>query len=239
MSSDSPPPDRLPRSYVVRQGRLTRGQRRALDELLPLYGLSGGEDSFAWATEFGDDRPVALEVGVGSGEALLALAERYPDWGWVGVDVYPPGIGKLLRGAGERSLTNVRVHLGDAVQLLAERVPRASLDAAYIFFPDPWPKKRHHKRRLIQQPFLDVLAGALADRAPLYLATDWPDYAEWMVEALESHPEFTNPHGPGQWAPRNPDRPPTRFEERGEAKGHPVYDLVYRRLARGQADGGQ
>jgi tRNA (guanine-N7-)-methyltransferase len=232
MSEDDEAPERLPRSFVVRQGRLTRGQRRALDELLPRYGLSGGEEPLDWGREFADQRPVALEVGVGSGEALLALAERYPDWGWVGVDVYPPGIGKLLRGIAERGLTNVRVHLGDAVLLLAERVPAASLDAGYIFFPDPWPKKRHHKRRLIQQPFLDIMAAALADRAPLHLATDWPDYAEWIREALEDHAGFANAHGRGQWAPRNPDRPPTRFEARGEAKGHPVFDLTYLREPR-------
>ncbi len=217
------------RSYALRQGRITRGQRRALVELLPLYQVSGNPDPVDWTEEFGRSAPVAMEIGTGGGEALLGMARTHPDWNWVGVEVYPPGIGKLLLALERTGLPNVRVVPDDAVAFLGERTPPASLDAVYLFFPDPWPKARHHKRRLVQRPFLDLLAERMRPGADLLLATDWPDYADWMREALESHPRFANAHGAGVFAPRCPVRPPTRFEERGEQRGHRVFDLHYRR----------
>lgn len=229
MQSPTTPLRQAPQSFASRQGRITRGQRRALQELLPRYRIPDEPRCLDWAAVFGRDAPVAMEIGFGSGEALMGLARRYPNWDWVGVEVYPPGIGKLLLALEAEPLANVGVADSDAVELLAERTPAASLDAVYILFPDPWPKARHHKRRLIQQPFLDRLAGAMRPEADLFLATDWPDYAEWMLAELEGHPHFANSHGAGNWAPRCPDRPRTRFEERGETKGHPVFDLHYRR----------
>ena len=158
-----------------------------------------------------------------------SLAKRHPDWNWVGVEVYPPGVGKLLLGLEAAGQSNVRVVKDDAVDFLAERVPRESLSAVYVFFPDPWTKARHNKRRLIQAPFLDLLAERLVPGGELFLATDWGDYAEWMVEVLEGHSRFVNVHGPGVFAPRCPDRPLTKFEVRGESRGYAVYDLHYRR----------
>jgi len=217
------------RSYALRKGRLTKGQRRALGELLPRYGLPEGPESLDWRAVFGRQAPVAMEIGVGAGEALMGLARRYPGWDWVGVDVYPPGIGRLLLALEAEPQPNVRVALTDAVALLADRVAYRSLDAVYVFFPDPWPKARHRKRRLIQQPFLDLLAQRMRPEAELFLATDWQEYAQWMVAALEDHPEFVNAHGPGALAPRCPDRPLTKFEGRGAQRGHEVFDLRYRR----------
>lgn len=229
--AESRNPNRPIRSFVLRKGRLTRGQERALEELLPRYRVPEGTGPVDWPAVFDRPAPVAMEIGFGGGEALLGLARRHPDWNWVGVEVYPPGVGKLLLGVESEDLTNVRVVRDDAVEFLRERVPPESLDAVYIFFPDPWTKARHHKRRLIQHPFLDLLAERMTPRADLFLATDWADYAEWMVEVLEAHPSFGNVHGAGAFAPRCPDRPLTKFEVRGESRGHEVYDLHYRRDA--------
>ncbi|MFA9460493.1 tRNA (guanosine(46)-N7)-methyltransferase TrmB [Thiohalorhabdus methylotrophus] len=223
-------PERAIRSYVLRKGRLTKGQQRALEELLPRFAVPEAPRVADWPALFGREAPVALEIGIGGGEALVGMAGRHPNWNWVGLDVYPPGVGKLLLSLEAEGLDNVRVGLVDAVDFLADQVPDGSLAACYIFFPDPWSKERHKKRRLIQAPFLDLLAERLAPGADLFLATDWADYAQWMVEVMEAHPRYANIHGPGAFAPRCPDRPPTKFEERGEQRGHEVYDLHYRRL---------
>lgn len=217
------------RSFALRKGRVTQGQSRALTELLPAYRVPTGLGLVDWSAVFGRTGPVAMEIGMGSGEALLGLARRYPHWNWVGVEVYPPGVGKLLLALERDPLSNIRVVPEDAVEFLSERTPSRSLDAVYLFFPDPWPKARHQKRRLVQGPFLDLLAERMGPDADLYLATDWPDYAGWMVDALEHHPQFANVYGPGAYAPRCPDRPLTKFEARGEQRGHPVFDLHYRR----------
>ncbi len=221
---------RLPRpvrSYALRKGRLTKGQKRALAEILPRYELPPLPKVVDWRQAFGRTAPVAVEIGFGGGDALFEMARRHPNWNWMGLDVYPPGAGKLMLALEKTPLPNVRVALTDAVPFLMDRVPFGSLEAVYVFFPDPWPKARHHKRRLIQRPFLDLLAERMATGADLYLATDWGDYAEWMVEALEIHPCFANAQGSRSYAPRCPDRPPTAFERRGANQGHEVYDLHY------------
>ncbi|HKJ72370.1 MAG TPA: tRNA (guanosine(46)-N7)-methyltransferase TrmB [Gammaproteobacteria bacterium] len=221
-------PRRRIRSFALRTGRLTRAQRRALEELLPVYAVPEEPAVVDPERLFGRRAPLAVEIGIGGGEAVMDLARRHAGWDWLGIDVFAPGIGKLLLRLEAEPLTNLRVVKDDAVAFLAERLAPASLDAAYVFFPDPWPKARHHKRRLIQAPFLSLLAGRMRPGADLFLATDWADYAEWMVAELEAHPDFANVHGPGAWAPRCPDRPLTKFEARGEVRGHEVYDLHYR-----------
>ncbi|MEF8792493.1 tRNA (guanosine(46)-N7)-methyltransferase TrmB [Thiohalorhabdus sp.] len=220
-------PDRV-RSFALRTGRLTKGQRRALEKLLPVYGVPDTPERLEPEALCGRRAPLGMEIGIGGGEAVMALARNHPDWDWLGLDVYAPGLGKLLLRLEQEPLPNLRVAKTDAVAFLEERLPAGSMDAVYIFFPDPWPKARHHKRRLIQASFLGVLASRMRPGADLFLATDWPDYAQWMVEVLEADPHFANVHGCGAWAPRCPDRPPTKFEERGEGRGHEVFDLHYR-----------
>ncbi|NIR60351.1 MAG: tRNA (guanosine(46)-N7)-methyltransferase TrmB [Gammaproteobacteria bacterium] len=219
------------RSFVRREGRLTSAQRRALEELWPRYGIDVGPGGLDLDAAFGRRAPRVLEIGFGGGEALAAAAERHPENDYLGVEVYRPGIGRLLLELEARGIDNVRVCLADAVELLGAAVPPASLDAIHVFFPDPWPKKRHHKRRLIQPGFAALLARALRPGGTLRLATDWPDYARHMLEVLEATDALENLEGPGRCAPRPAERPVTRFEARGEARGHPVWDLAYRRRA--------
>ena len=223
------PPKRIVRSFVRREGRLTRGQRRALEQLWPRYGIPAGEEVLDLEAVFGRRAPVVLEIGFGNGEALLAMAAARPGTDYLGIEVHRPGIGRLLLGLEAQGLSNVRVLEGDAAELLARRLPGASLDAVHIFFPDPWPKKRHHKRRLVQPAFVELLRTRLKPGGRLHLATDWRDYAEHMAAVMERAPGFRNlsPHPP--YIERPPDRPRTRFERRGADLGHGVWDLLYQR----------
>lgn len=229
--TDTPEPSsermRPIRSFVLREGRLTEGQRWALEELWPRYGVEpdGVIDSPAL---FGREAPVWLEIGFGNGEALRHMAARHPEVDFLGIDVHRPGVGHLLKALAADGITNVRVIRADAAAVVRECLPRASLDRVLVFFPDPWPKKRHHKRRLIQPAFADALARVLRPGGHLHLATDWDDYAAHMRAVLDPHPAFVDTGGErGEHALR---RPETRFEARGERKGHAVHDLVYRRV---------
>jgi len=227
-----PAPGRRPvRSFVRREGRITPAQREALERLLPRYRLPGGPVDLAAA--FGREAPVHMEIGFGMGDQLLALAEAHPEIDFIGVEVYRPGIGRLLARAEQAGLTNLRVADEDVVELL-QRLPGAALAAVYVLFPDPWPKKRHHKRRLIQRPFTDRLRDALVPGGELFLATDWEDYAHWMREHLDATPGLENRHPETGFAPRPPWRIRTKFERRGLARGHGVWDLAYRRLPMGE-----
>jgi tRNA (guanine-N7-)-methyltransferase len=179
---------------------------------------------------FGRDAPCHLEIGFGMGDALAELAAAHPERNYLGVDVHEAGIGRLLHLLGEGGLENVRVARGDAVSLLRERIAPGALDAALAFFPDPWPKKRHHKRRLIQPPFVALLASRMAVGGLLHLATDWAPYAEWMLESVEANGCFVNLAGAGRFASDPGERPETRFERRGERLGHAIVDLRFRRL---------
>ena len=214
------------RSFVRRNGRTTRAQARALAELWPRYGIamSACQDL---DQVFGRRVPRMLEVGFGMGEALAAMAAKRPQLDFVGIDVHEPGIGHALRLLDGTDLHNVRVVRGDAVELLRDHLPARSLDEIGIFFPDPWPKKRHHKRRLIQPPFLALCREALREGGDLHLATDWTPYAEWMLEALAATPGFENRHAPDPYAPDRGMRPATRFEGRGAKLGHSIHDLVF------------
>ena len=215
------------RSYVLRQGRVTRAQARALATLYPRYGVPFRDALLEWRELFGRIAPVYLEIGSGMGETIAALAAANPDHDYLAVEVHGPGVGSLLARIAARALTNLRVIRHDAVDVLERMVPPASLAGIYVFFPDPWPKKRHHKRRLVNARFAALAASRLAPGAVLHLATDWPPYAQAMLAVLGGEPRLENTAL--GYAPRPPWRPETRFERRGVALGHEVRDLVFRR----------
>lgn len=221
------------RSFVRRAGRLTDGQRRALDELLPRFGVVPGSGALDFAELFGNDRAVILEIGFGDGEVTWRVAQVHPEQNFLAVEVHEPGIGRLLLALEREGIDNVRVACADAVTLLRDRITRRSLDGVRIFFPDPWPKKRHHKRRLIQARFLELLASRMKPGAVLHLATDWAPYAEHMLEVANGSLHFENLSKTGGGCPRPEWRPRTKYEQRGERLGHPVIDLLLRRTAQG------
>ena len=176
------------RSYVLRAGRITQAQRRALDELLPRFGIAYEASPLDLDRAFGRIAPRVLEIGFGNGDTLVALAASSPDSNFIGVEVHPPGIGHCLLAIQSKELTNVRVIAHDAVEVLASQLPPASLDEVLLYFPDPWPKKRHHKRRIVQPPFAALVASRLKQGGRFRLATDWEPYAEWMLEILNAEP---------------------------------------------------
>ncbi len=217
------------RSFVLREGRLTPGQQRALECLWPDYGIDrpASGEGIDWRQAFGRDAPLWLEIGFGNGDALRQIAALHRQINCLGIEVHRPGVGHLLQGLAQDGLTNVRVLRADAAEVLREHVADATFERVLVFFPDPWPKKRHHKRRLIQPSVAAELARVLAPGGHLHLATDWPDYAEHMHAVLEAEPRFAN--AADGWAERPAYRPRTRFEARGEGKGHAVFDLIYQR----------
>ena len=217
------------RSFVRRSGRITTAQQRALTHLWDKYSLDT-ERLLDLNSLFGRPAEKHLEIGFGMGETLLNMAQTHPEQDYLGIDVYLPGIGRVLMQIEKYALTNVRICCADAVKVLQQCLPDQSLDTIYIFFPDPWPKKRHQKRRLIQQPFVSSLAQSLKQEGFLYLATDWQDYAQQMLTVLEEHPLFNNYAGKGCFANRPEERPLTKFERRGQKLGHPVWDLLYQRV---------
>jgi tRNA (guanine-N7-)-methyltransferase len=223
------------RSFVRREGRITEAQKRALEELLPRYGVTPGEAPLDFAALFGRDAPVHVEIGFGNGEALAAMASAHPQNNYLGIEVHRPGVGALLRRLEDEGLANVRVACTDAKELLEQRVADESVSAVYIFFPDPWHKQRHHKRRLIQAAFVALLARKLQPGGLLHLATDWEDYAQHMLAVLAGTAAFENLAQPGAFTPRPESRTLTRFERRGHRLGHGVRDLVFRRRAGVQA----
>ena len=221
-------PLRRIRSFVRREGRLTLGQRKALDRLWPRYGLEHGDPRLRdLPALFGRDAPKVLEIGFGNGESLAAMAEADPDTDFIGIEVHRPGVGHLLRHLDEAAISNVRLLCHDAVDVLRNDLRPASLSGAQIYFPDPWRKQRHHKRRLIQPEFVALLADRIAAGGFLHLATDWEDYARHMLAVLEADPLWRNQAGPGSFTERPRGRPETKFERRGRRLGHGVWDLLY------------
>jgi tRNA (guanine-N7-)-methyltransferase len=226
-----PPYHRAVRSFVRREGRLTRGQQRALDALWPRYGVDPGEDEVLdLAAVFGRSAPKVLEIGFGNGELLCELASGHPENDYLGLEVYRPGVGRLLGRAAEAGVANLRVMVRDAAQVVARNLPDACLDAVLIFFPDPWPKKRHHKRRLVQPGFVQLLRRRLRPGGRLHLATDWQDYARHMLAVMEAAEGMRNLAGTGRYVPRPESRPLTKFERRGRRLGHDVWDLLFERV---------
>lgn len=217
------------RSYVLRQGRVSNAQRRACDQLLPRYGIPYAPRILDLDAVFGRAAPKILEIGFGMGETTAHIAATHPQNDYLGIEVHTPGVGSLLKQIEELGLTNLRVIQHDAVQVLREMIPPGSLAGAHIFFPDPWPKKRHHKRRLIQPPLVSLLASRLRPGGYLHCATDWEDYAQQMVEVLGAEPQLENTAA--GFAPHPEYRPQTKFETRGLRLGHGVWDVVFRRKA--------
>ena len=227
-SSGATTPRRGIRSFVMRAGRATAAQLRALEELWPIYGIESKEP-LELDGVFGRRAPRMLEIGFGAGEALLAFAQAHPDIDCLGIEVHRPGVGHLMLGAHTAGLKNLRVMDRDAVEILRDQLPEASIAIAHIFFPDPWHKKRHHKRRLIQAPFAALLARVIEPGGTLRLATDWEHYALQMREVLDASTDFDNVAGDAGFIERSALRPLTRFERRGHRLGHGVWDLEYRR----------
>jgi tRNA (guanine-N7-)-methyltransferase len=234
MTDDQPPSSapshRTIRSFVIRGGRATAAQQRALDELWPRYGVEFSPQPLDLDRIFGRSAPRMLEIGFGAGEALLAFAQAHPEMDCLGIEVHKPGVGHLLLGAQAAGLTNLRIICHDAVEVLQQQLAPGALQLIHIFFPDPWPKKRHHKRRLIQPPFVELLGRVLAVGGTLRLATDWEHYAMQMREVIDASPLFANDAPDTGFVPRSPERPLTRFERRGQRLGHGVWDLSYRRI---------
>jgi tRNA (guanine-N7-)-methyltransferase len=223
----SPFPHRGIRSFVQRAGRITKAQERALAELWPLWGVEFAPAPLDLDALFGRSAPRVMEIGIGDGETLLALAEARPEADFLGIEVHSPGIGHCLLGIESRGLANIRLSSHDAVEVLEKQLPDASLDEALLYFPDPWPKKRHHKRRIVQPAFVELVARKLKPGGTFRLATDWAPYAEHMLEVLRASPSFANASPTGDCVPRPGSRPLTKFERRGERLGHEVFDLEF------------
>jgi len=215
------------RSFVRREGRLTGGQQRAIETLWSRFGVDFDGEILNLDRVFGRQAPRVLEIGFGDGESLLRMAESDPGTDYLGIEVHRPGVGHLLIQAQALALRNLRVISADAVAVLAHWLPDACLDRVQIFFPDPWPKKRHHKRRLVQPDFLRLTARVLKPGGRLHLATDWEDYAGHMLQVLAAAEDFVNT-GNG-FAPRPAYRPLTKFERRGQRLGHGVWELIFQR----------
>jgi tRNA (guanine-N7-)-methyltransferase len=221
-------PQRI-RSFVMRSGHITQSQRTTRERLLPKWGLTFRKEAIDFQEVFGHAGPSVLEIGFGMGETTALIARQHPEWNILAVDVYRPGVGALLAKIDQDQLANIRIVEWDAVEVLEHMLTENNLDAVHIYFPDPWPKKRHHKRRLIQTPFIELLVSRLRTGGLIHLATDWPEYADQMLAVCSAHPELKNQFLSG-FAPRPAWRPQTKFEARGLRLGHPVADLLFQKM---------
>jgi tRNA (guanine-N7-)-methyltransferase len=228
-----PPPDAPPRrairSFVVRAGRMTVAQERAWTELWPRFGLESADAPLDLAAVFGREAPRTLEIGFGNGESLVSLAAGHPERDFLGIEVHRPGVGHLLLRVEELGLPNLRVICRDAVEVLERCIDEATLDEVLLYFPDPWPKKRHHKRRIVQPGFVALVSSRLRPGGVFRMATDWQPYAEHMLEVAGACATLRNDSTAGDYVPRPASRPVTRFERRGQRLGHGVWDLAFRR----------
>jgi tRNA (guanine-N7-)-methyltransferase len=221
------PSERHIRSYVLRQGRVSQAQRRALDTLLPVFGIPFSAARHDFDATFGRLAPRILEIGFGMGETTAQVAAAQPQNDYLGIEVHSPGVGGLLRLLDAQQLRNVRIIQHDATEVVSHMIAPDSLDGVHVFFPDPWPKKRHHKRRLIQGPFVSLLSSRLRRGGYIHVATDWEDYARQILEVLSAEPLLEN--AAEGFAPRPAHRPLTKFESRGLKLGHGVWDILFRR----------
>ncbi|MBW9257809.1 MAG: tRNA (guanosine(46)-N7)-methyltransferase TrmB [Candidatus Thiodiazotropha sp. (ex. Lucinisca nassula)] len=219
------------RSYVLRQGRMTEGQQKAYEALWPRYGLELESGPLDLPGLFEQIQPVTLEIGFGNGESLRQMAQNQPQHNFLGVEVHGPGVGHLMIQLDQHQLNNVRILKHDAMELLRHHLQPGSLQRVQLYFPDPWHKRKHNKRRIVQDEFAELIQRALIPGGILHMATDWEDYARQMMSVLSAHQGFQNQAGEGNFSPRPETRPLTKFEQRGERLGHGVWDLLFERLA--------
>ena len=216
------------RSFVIRGGRMTQGQRGAFEDFWPDYGLSLHEGLFLPDQVFANSNPLVVEVGFGMGDSLIAMLQQEPDKNFIGIEVHPPGVGRLINNAGKAELKNLRVYMADAVDVLTDCFADDSIDRFQLYFPDPWHKKKHHKRRIVQPEFLALICRKLKPGGLLHMATDWENYADHMLEVLDAEPKLKNTSL--DFSPRPAFRPVTKFEKRGENLGHGVWDLLFEKI---------
>lgn len=228
--SDSEPKHRRIRSFVRRQGRMTDRQARALQVLWPKYGLEPSEELLDLDLVFGRSAPRVLEIGFGMGDALADMAQAHPENDYLGIEVHRPGVGNLLARLEEQGSDNVRVFCFDAIEILQHQIPNESLDSVLLFFPDPWHKKRHNKRRIVQPAFVAMIRTKLKSGGVFHMATDWQDYAKWMMEVMNVAEGFENLAGTNQYSERPDYRPVTKFERRGHRLGHGIWDLLFKKV---------
>lgn len=218
------------RSFVLRQGKITHGQSKALENLLPKFGIEYKLEFINLDDYFKRQSPKIIEIGFGMGNATWQIAKNNPQNDYLGIEVHLPGVGALLTHIEEQDINNIRIIRHDAVEVLKNMIPDNSIDGFHIYFPDPWHKKRHHKRRIIQNKFVQLLASKLKNGAYIHLATDWEDYAHWMLDILNSEPALKNTSPTNDYVERPEYRPITKFETRGIKLGHGIWDIIYKKL---------
>lgn len=229
-AEENPRHMRAIKSFVMRAGRMTEGQQRGFDLGLPKFGLELSDGMQDFDAVFGRQAPRTFEIGFGMGHSTLEMAAAAPEQDFIGVEVHRPGVGALLNGVMTQNLTNLRVYSCDALEVLRQCVPDASLDRVLLFFPDPWHKARHNKRRIVQPAFAELVRQKLKVGGVLHMATDWEPYAEYMLEVMNVAPGYRNLAADGRCVERPAERPVTKFERRGERLGHGVWDLKFERV---------
>lgn len=217
------------KSFVIRAGRMTEAQQRGYNELWSIYGLELADGLIDPQAVFGNSAPTVAEVGFGMGDSLAEMAKAAPDTNFIGIEVHRPGVGRLLHLAEEYELKNLRVYCDDAIEVLKQCIPEQSLQRLQLFFPDPWHKRRHNKRRIVRPEFMALVREKMAAGGVFHAATDWQDYAEYIVKLMAGVPGYINQAGDAQYSAKPEYRPETKFERRGERLGHGVWDLLYER----------
>lgn len=218
--------ERQIRSFVLRKGKMTTGQRKAVEELMPKYAIDPVPETLNFSDIFGNDNPVWLDIGFGNGESIIHAAQKYPEVNFLGIEVHLPGVGHLLIESEKLGLNNLKIIRNDAVDMMNKHMSDSSIDAVHVYFPDPWHKKRHHKRRIINPEFLALTAQKLKTGGRLHYASDWEPYAEEVKALLSITPSFTNTQSDGGFSERPNWRPVTKFERRGQRLNHGTYDLI-------------
>jgi len=219
------------RSFALRTGRKTAGQQRGMDVFWPRWGLTVDQGMIDPAQVFEREAPLVIEIGFGMADSLLEQGANMPDHNFIGIEVHTPGVGRLMAEAGDAGLTNIRAYEDDAIEVLNQCIPDGSVDLLQLFFPDPWHKKRHHKRRIVKADFVQMIRQKLKVGGRFHMATDWENYAEQMIEVMKEAEGYENTSTDGDYVPRPDSRPVTKFEKRGQRLGHGVWDIIYRKIS--------